>query len=68
MPRAQTKYADAGADRLRSIASDVTAIVARPERFMANAEERIDGWYILIDDALRAVHDARANSLGSLTT
>ena len=63
MPRAQTKYADTGGDRLRSIASDVTAIAARPERFRTDAAERIDGQCILIDDALRGVHDASVDFL-----
>src|SRR2546427_9788024 len=61
MPRAQTKSADTGGDRLRSIASDVTAIAARPERFRTDAAERIDGQCILIDDALRGVKSALAS-------
>jgi len=43
MPRAQTNRADTGDDRVRSIASDVTATAARPERLRTDAAERIDG-------------------------
>jgi hypothetical protein len=64
MPRAQTKYADTGDDRPRTMASDMKTIAERPDRLRTDTAERIDGWCMFIDDALRPVHDARANSWG----
>jgi hypothetical protein len=43
MPRAQTKYADTGDDRPRSMASDMKTIAERPDRLRTDTAERIDG-------------------------